>query len=504
MAGEVKHLFVLMLENRSFDHMLGRCGVAGVEGVQAGMSNPGGPNGDVAISDDAPDTPTSDPHHEYPDVQMQIFGTRVPGPASPVTMDGFVKSGGPSVMQGFTPKTLPILNQLASEFVVCDHWFSSMPGPTWPNRFFVHAGSSGGLDNSPSDPHSAIAVLDPDGWWGFEFENGTIYDRVDAANAKWRVYHGDHFPQVLSIKGLVKSFVQKSETFRSIDPSDPDDVFARDIRNGYDVAYTFIEPNYAILGGAPNSQHPKGTASAGEELIKYVYETIRNSRIWSESALVVTYDEHGGFFDHMAPRACAKPGDAPLNHKQAETPEQFDFARYGVRVPTLIISPRVKRGVPWKVEADHTAILATLREIFPAFGPPLTNRDRNAPSFADLLRGPLRDSPTKLNDIAGRAQQSRRLAVQQVASDDLAPPDPILKGFSRIAADVAREMRARPRLNQSTIVAHAHVLAAARGAGRIDLQPVLRDENALVVPKMATTAEARNFIQSVVTELNAR
>lgn len=81
MAGEVKHLFVLMLENRSFDHMLGRCGVAGVEGVQAGMSNPGGPYGDVAINDDAPDTPPCDPHHEYPDAQMQIFGTRLPDPA---------------------------------------------------------------------------------------------------------------------------------------------------------------------------------------------------------------------------------------------------------------------------------------------------------------------------------------------------------------------------------------------------------------------------------------
>lgn len=497
MAGEVKHFFVLMLENRSFDHMLGRCGVAGVDGISPEISNPG-ENGPVWTSADAPDIPTSAPNHEYCDVQEQLFGTRTPDPTAEPTMSGFVRNSGPSVMQGFTRTSLPILNQLAAEFVVCDHWFASMPGPTWPNRFFVHAGSSGGLDNSPSDPHAAIAVLDSDGWWGFEFENGTIYDRMNVAGLKWRVYHGDHFPQVLSIKGLVNEFVKKNDVFRSIAPGDPHDPFARDIRDNYDIAYTFIEPNYGILGGSSNSQHPKGSASAGEALIKYVYETVRSSRIWDDSVLVITYDEHGGFYDHEAPGKCAEPGDDPLNYKQAEHPKDCRFDRYGVRVPTLIISPRVGRGAVWNTTTDHTSILSTLRSVFPTLGDKLTDRDGAAPPFKDLLTGPLRqNTPAVLTDPEGQSSQSVRADTRQVSYDDENPPDGTLRGFCRIAADVARASQISPLLNSNTFMTQADVVLAARSAGRVDLES-LQGDKAVVVPKMATTAEARDFIQSVV------
>lgn len=162
---KIEHVFVLMLENRSFDHMLGFSGLPGV-------SPP------AALKPGAMDQLANDPPHEFDDVAAQIDGG---------AMDGFEASGGPDTMLGFDTSEIPVLSSLAQNNLYFDNWFSSMPGPTWPNRLFAHAASSGGLDNSMGSLDSASAVTNPG--YNLNFENGHIYDRLTANGVAWRVYH---------------------------------------------------------------------------------------------------------------------------------------------------------------------------------------------------------------------------------------------------------------------------------------------------------------------------
>src|SRR6185312_5827831 len=209
-----------------------------------------------------------------------------------------------------TPKQLPVIYQLATEFAVCDQWFSSLPGPTWPNRFFVHGASSAGLDHSPTDTEMAEwDTID-----GFQYPNGSIYDALNNAGIKWRLYNdqkggpdslGGSIAQVAALKGIRLDLVHSLAKFAS------------DLKATYPYQYTFIEPNYgnilnnSFTGGS--SQHPMDDVHGGEVLIKTVYEAIRNSPIWNSSLLVITYDEHGGFYDSCAPGSVTAPGDGDPN-----------------------------------------------------------------------------------------------------------------------------------------------------------------------------------------------
>ncbi|MFM0341948.1 alkaline phosphatase family protein [Paraburkholderia fungorum] len=401
---DIEHVFVLVMENRSFDHLFG---LSGIDGVQP-------PSDSWGFSDGAADRLTDDPPHEFDDVTQQLSGTP--------PMSGFsIGTSATIAMRGFRPPALPIVSQLAQNFVLFDNWFSSMPGPTWPNRFFVHAASSGGLDNSPDGFTSGASVTIDS--LGFAFKNGTIFDRLTAHGKKWRVYHADAFPQVLAIKGLVGGFFHR-DTFRSIAPGAGDDPFKRDLASGYDIAYTFIEPDYGLLSGDfanGNSQHPVGSMAAGESFIKYVYETIRKSPVWQKSVLLITWDEHGGFFDHKLPPSAEPPGDGNQNQHRALHPRQFAFDKLGVRVPALLISPWAPHGrlgsklfpSPGSsdgVAFDHASIVRSVLETF-GIDAPLTHRDATSPSWKGALLdqsrvdgsdGPLtlESAPTPALDVA--------------------------------------------------------------------------------------------------------
>ena len=317
-AHEIRHVFVLMLENRSFDHMLGFANIIGM-----------GLDGKVTKAADLVDIDTSilltlgksaefkmstpDPGHEFPDTLLQLCGAGSiyppGGPYPPIHNSGFELSYSATspdhpdvVMKCFAPEQLPVLTTLAKEFAVCDHWFSSIPGPTWPNRFFLHAATSGGLDRSPPDPIEILAETIA----GWHFEHGTIFHRLAAYGRQWMVFEGDEYPQVNAIDGLDDEYFHDISHFRKY-VEDP----------GLSASYIFIEPNYgndmAVIGTSDytcgTSQHPVDDVSRGEWLIKGVYEIIRQSPHWEHSVLVITYDEHGGFYDHVAPPAAVPPGD---------------------------------------------------------------------------------------------------------------------------------------------------------------------------------------------------
>lgn len=438
----IKHVFVLMLENRSFDHLLGFSGIPGIDGAK-----PPSVRG-------AADRLLADPSHELPDVCQQLTGKRDWDPAAAVTMGGFT---GKDTFDCFDPACTPVLTTLAREFAVCSRWFSSMPGPTWPNRFFAHAGSSGGLDNSPSSFTSVTSVAFDE--LGFEFEHGCIFERLKSE--QWCVYHGDAFPQVLAIEGVKKPWFWGNAHFRKLHH-----LLNHDLKPGraFAPAYVFIEPDYGVTDkfGPGNSQHPVGSVAAGEDLLRSVYLALVHSDIWKESALIVTYDEHGGFYDHALPPPAVKPGDATKNHKRAEFRGTFDFSRLGVRVPAVVISPWTARQVV-HCPLDHSCVLRTLDDLFGTGA--FTERDRTAQSLAHLFAGPYRaDAPTKLPEVVEcggrkplrqnpyvpppttaemleREAQGNSISAFFTAGGDDRPGDGVLNGFVRIAAMVDGTMR---------------------------------------------------------------
>jgi len=404
----IKHVFVVMLENRSFDHMLGLSNITGTDAVTGkpttidGLNNTNNSNPDlhsnkVVVSAPADWTMLYDPGHSFADVKEQLCGRRGNYPA--INNSGFVTRyslldpNHPSeIMKCFSPNQLPVLTTLAEEFAVCDRWFSSVPGPTWPNRFFVHAASSGGLDDSPNTFTIASFTFN-----GYKFDNGTIFDRLDAEGIGWKIYAGDEFPQVLSISGMpFNAFTGHFSDFND---------FSRDVSNpGYSPGYTFIEPNYGhtfTYGrdfACGTSQHPKDDVTRGDRLLKNIYEAIRNSPHWENSVLVIMYDEHGGFYDHVHPPTTVAPGDSITDPENNHN--NFDFKQLGVRVPAVIVSPLIPKGMIDHTVYDHTSVLATLENIFGLQA--LTNRDKHANTFKHLfsLTTPRTDAPKTLPEPA--------------------------------------------------------------------------------------------------------
>jgi phospholipase C len=467
-SATIKHIFVLMLENRSFDHMLG---FAGLSGTDAATGKPtrvddlvGNPHFNVDPNDPGTQVlagspaelkmyrPDVDPGHEFTNVLMQLSGTnaRYPDPVTKnypvINGSGFIASyrtsGSPNpakIMKCFSADQVPVLTALAREFAVCDRWFASMPGPTWPNRFFVHAASSGGLDDSPSSFSVATATLLD----GYSFENGTIYDRLEAEGLRWVVFMGDELPQVFAIRGMneerLKGCFQNFDQFAAM-VNDP----------AFSCSYVFIEPSYGnVLPLTPgdytcgNSQHCLDDVTRGEKLIKTVYETIRNSPHWNNSLLLVTYDEHGGFYDHVPPPATISPGDKISDRYNNH--HNFDFTQLGVRVPAVVISPLIPAGTIDHITHDHCSLLAAVEDVFGL--DPLTDRDRqDNHSLPQLLSlgTPRTDAPAMLPDPAesgfhcpedGESKMAAGVLLPQADRGEVQPGpiEPTLRGWLHVA-----------------------------------------------------------------------
>ena len=231
---------------------------------------------------------------------------------------------------------------------------------------------------------------------GYKFENGTFFDLLSKHEIDWVIFEGDEFPVAFALDGmnqhaLANHFIEFDEFEDEIN------------RNDFHAKYIFIEPTYNALSVSHEmyvcgtSMHPRDDVSRGERLIKKVYETIRNSRIWEQSALVILFDEHGGFFDHVIPPKVTPPGDKTLDHDN--TRHGFRFDQLGPRVPAIVVSPWIPRNVVDSTMYDHTSVLATVERLLGL--PALTNRDASALDFLHLfsLSAP-RETPTGLGNAA--------------------------------------------------------------------------------------------------------
>jgi len=255
-------------------------------------------------------------------------------------------------MKCFPEADVPVLSRLAKEFAVLVNWHSSVPGETWPNRNFAHAATS--------DGETAINVR-----W---YDNDTIFERLAAAGRRWHVYH-DGVAQVWAFWRL---WIRDRTPFQG--PKDLLDHIAHDTLPDY----AFVEPNHGYGRSTGNSQHPGnnlvGDASftGGEALIGSIYNAlVERPEVFAKTLLLVTYDEHGGFFDHVQPPVVPPP-DAKLS------PSGFDFSLCGVRVPAVAISPLIPRGTVDPTFYDHASIPKTVRTQFAPDSSPLTGRDEAA------------------------------------------------------------------------------------------------------------------------------
>jgi phospholipase C len=399
----IDHFVVLMLENRSFDHIFGlRRGVDGLldqNGVidpQYSNSDPAG--GSIAASGGAPFMiPTKHglgPFHNLPDVNEQLFGSQTPAQGAVATMGGFVSSYREAllqdtqgnftsadvavVMQSFDVGSLPAISALADNFVLCDKWFSEVPGPTHPNRLYMHAGTSQGF------AHNVFAR---------PFDCLTIYELLQRNGQTWAVYEFDldevnHFTRIQGAVGNFRSFIPR---------------FAQDVETSTLPNYAFIVPRFSSSHHAEaNDQHAPHDVRWGEYLIADVYDAIRaNDAIWNSCALIVTYDEHGGFYDHVPPPAAVNPDNInsprPDDNFGHSAPPVFAFDRLGVRVPALIVSPWVAKGVVVSDQLQHTSILHTVRDRF-GIAQALSQREAGARSLAAVFDQPAGrvDAPLQL------------------------------------------------------------------------------------------------------------
>jgi phospholipase C len=417
----IEHVFVLMLENRSFDHMFGFSGITGV-GIDG---NPAQINGSDPVRDTnvnpvngttvAVSTPAEfalkdvddDPGHEFENTLVSLCGegavyNPVPGGYPAITGSGFIEnyrdngSATPErIMHCYTRDQLPVLTALAEEFAICDNWFSSLPGPTWPNRFFLLAATSGGLDGSPSK----LDVVTSTTVEGYRFSNGNLFDLLDEYCIEWKIFEGDEFPVSFALSGMNLNALQGR--FK-----DFDDFGSELAKSSFAPKFVFIEPKYGshsfdVTGPGDftcgNSMHPLDDVTRGEKLVKTVYETIRNSPHWERSVLLVVFDEHGGFYDHVVPPPAVPPGDTIT---ASYVQNHFRFDQLGVRVPALVISPYVRKGVIDHTQYDHSSMPATVERLFGMKS--LTNRDKAANDFLHLLslETPRTDAPATLPDAA--------------------------------------------------------------------------------------------------------
>ena len=458
--GAIKHIVQLMLENRSFDQMLGFLYTANgnrsptnqpYEGLTGNESNPDDTGREIKVfridanSQHPYLMPGADPGEGFYNTNYQLFETDDPAPGAAPTNRGFVvnfiaaiqsdqakgfKDSLPGtqpsdIMGMYAPELLPVMSGLAKGFAVCDQWFAAAPTQTIPNRTFAAAATSQGhLDN-----HVKV------------FTCPSIFGRLTDAKQDWAIYGYNRDPLTrLDFTDTMHEDESHFGHFRD---------FQQRCAAGTLPPYTFLEPSFGASG---NSQHPNYNVASGEKLIYDTYQAVRSGPGWNDTLLLITYDEHGGNFDHVAPPSGATPPDNSIGEFG------FDFKRFGVRIPALLISPRIAAGTVFRAKRgviDHTAVLKTIELRWNV--PPLTERDKAAADLGDVLTlaTPRTDDPLQ----------------------GVLPPLP----------DVAHPAQAEPSLIESI---HAH---------KASLLPVRNDQGSYdqhVPPDLSTSAQIGDYIQS--------
>jgi len=384
---DIEHIIVVMMENRSFDNVLGALYPPGpdFDGV-CNTTLPNLWNGNKYWPVHGTDLtqPNPDPNEEFQFVYEQMFsqslsikddGSAAPPPPPPPTMQGFVANyataphvaagNAPVIMNYFEPADVPIISTLAQSYAVCDHWYASAPTQTFCNRSFVHAGTSSGWVNNQwgSILHLDLHFLVND--------TPTIFNLLQDAGVPWRIYYGG--PLFLCNAFITQKQLEPFAFTNFFEMTD----FYEDVKGAAKdfPSYVFIEPNFVgnFIYGPENDEHPQaspfefeGPSSVlhGEKLLRDIFTAVTaNQELWNSTMIVILFDEHGGTFDHVAPPA-AVPPDGIVISGNAPGGYGFNFDRYGVRVPAAVVSPWIPAGKIASTTFDHTSLLATVMNRF--------------------------------------------------------------------------------------------------------------------------------------------
>ena len=422
---KIEHIVVLMLENRSFDSMLGwlydpvndspyNVVPADFEGLYGKTLSNRTEDGRVVPSGKSYDplSPQPNPGEPFEDVYSQIYDVPkvdfkdVPSdPPQAPNMQGFIRNyaaqkdkpkDSATIMGSLTPKTVPVLSSLAHHYALCDHWFASIPTQTFCNRSFVHAGTSSGYVNNGG---SGLCFVN---------ESPTIFDLLQNAGKTWKIFCGGWLLQsftLLTQKSLWKHAL--TEHFAHF----KDFATATGTKGGL-PSYSFIEPIYfdSIVWGPENDMHPEcnlyqfdgpSNLHRGEALIATIYNAIRNSPDWESTLLIVLFDEHGGCYDHVAPPSAAECDvvivpDGKIIPKGQPGGAGFKFDRLGPRVPAIIISAYTPPQTRLHQIFEHTSIPKTVVNCFGLPNNKLGERQLRASDVGDALRllTPRNDRPS--------------------------------------------------------------------------------------------------------------
>jgi phospholipase C len=325
---KIDKIVILMLENRSFDHMLGYLKLeenrSDVDGLSPGMSNSDGQNNyPIHHLEHTALRSHQDPCHTGQCVADQLADNN----------GGFVKnyvathpwdSERDLVMGYYNRSELLTYDYLAAEFTICDHWFSSVPGATWPNRLYAATGRANGSKDNKTIPIYNLPAF---------------VRHLDARNVSWGWYTDNFFGSTLNLT---------DRKYRSLSNYNSDD-FYQQAADGTLPSVCWIDPIFVTTAGtfAANDDHPPADIRHGQEFVLNIYHAlVSNSEQWQKTLLVIVYDEHGGFYDHVAPPAAED--DKP------------NFRSYGVRVPAILVSPWVARGKVVSTPFDHTSLIKTI------------------------------------------------------------------------------------------------------------------------------------------------
>jgi phospholipase C len=358
----IDHIVLLMQENRSFDEYFGQLHLSGQPKAQGPRANardvdPTGTTGGIRRFHQTALCEVSDLDHSWTGTHVSVDGGK---------MDRFTEvnaSGkdpnGHRAMGFYTAKDLNFYYKLYKTFAIGDHYFCSVQGPTFPNRFYYLAGTSFGHINNDF-PQTAA-----------EFTQRSIFNALDEAGITWKVYYSQiAFAQIFG-------YVRNTRMANLV----PVEQYFSDAAAGTLPQVSFVDPIFTDKVNVENDEHPPANVQIGQQFAASIVEALMKSPLWSRSVLFLTYDEHGGYYDHVPPPAACIPDDIPPLLSVSDVNAQFDA--YGVRVPVVVISPYAKKHFVSHVVHDHTSILRFVETRFDL--PALTRRDANADPMLEFF-----------------------------------------------------------------------------------------------------------------------
>ncbi|WP_192509475.1 alkaline phosphatase family protein [Pseudoalteromonas aurantia] len=437
----IKHVVYLMLENRSFDNVLGwlyddnhppkvtipaqeKPTYDGLKPTYFNLDQQGNKHYVIKGTNNNMHVPSCDPHEEYSHVNKQLFGhQKNPNKLTQATMSGFYQDfsyfSNPAeefsgvvtdeIMMSYTPKELPVLNGLAKNFAVSDRYFSSVPTQTNCNRAFAACGNSLGLNNGKLEAWvnnrntSLLGAGHPEGQ---QFNQKTFWNVLSEHGkntpADWIIYNssGSKVKDLLGVEGYsyTRDLMEQLQD-KSFDPHfSTMDSFFKKAADGQLPSVSFLEPEWGggfsqLLEGQGNDYHPPTNLAPGEAFVKQIYDALTaNPQAWEKTLFIINFDEHGGTYDHVPPPWNAAPPWQDDDTTQPELYEHdFKFDRFGVRVPLILVSPWVPESCVFRsaseVPFDHTSVIATILKMMgiPKSQWGLGSRTANAPTFEHVF-----------------------------------------------------------------------------------------------------------------------